>query len=135
MRVERLYSLRISYTGLWEIGEDRFGIMEGRCEGRVTGSFTGSNHARIRADGGYLPHVEGVIETEDGARLLLDLHGRGRVDANGDFAATGTVTHVSDDPRYERLNHAVCALEASSGVDEESIALVVYEIVGGAAPS
>lgn len=135
MKLDHLYSLRLTYRELWDVGDERFGIMEGRCEGRVAGAFVGANRARIRADGGYLPHVHGVVETDDGGRLLVELRGRGRMDAGGNFSATASVTHASDDPRYAHLNDVVCAVEASSPADAEGIALDVYEIVGGAAPS
>ena len=135
MRLEHLYALRLSYRELWTIGSERFGVMEGRCQGALAGSFVGANRARIREDGVYLPHVQGVISTEDGAAVLFDLNGRGGIGEDGAFHAVGSVTHVAEDERYTRLNDVVCALEASSGPDDEEIALEIYEIVGGAAPS
>jgi len=41
MRLEHLYRLRFSYTEGWEVStggatRQRFGLAEGRCEGRIT---------------------------------------------------------------------------------------------------
>ncbi|MDX6509831.1 MAG: hypothetical protein QOG81_1583 [Gaiellaceae bacterium] len=133
MRAEHLYRLRFSYPESWAVGaggpkQQNFGIAEGRCEGRVSGRFRGANHARVRPDGTYLPDVQGYITTDDGAEIVLDLRGRGRV-RDDVFRATGTATHVSGDERYSYLNDVVCAIEAGSDADDEEVAVDVYELV------
>ena len=128
MRAEHLYRLRFSYLEAWAIGSmQNFGIAEGRCEGRVAGRFRGANHARVRPDETYLPDFQGYIATDDGAEILFDLRGRGRVREDGAFRATATVTHVSGDERYAFLNDVVCAVEA--GDVGEEVVVDVYELV------
>ena len=128
MRLERLYTLRLSYRELWAEGDRRYGVMEGPCEGVITGRFVGANHARIRGDGVYLPDVQGFITTDDGAKLLFDLKGRGVI-ADDAFHAVAAVTHLAGDARYARLNDVVCAGEVSSRPDDETLTLEVYELV------
>jgi hypothetical protein len=132
VRAEHLYRLRFSYSEAWAVGaggsmQQNFGIAEGRCEGRVSGRFRGANHARLRPDLTYLPDVQGSITTDDGAQILLDLRGRGRV-RDDVFRATGTATHLAGDERYAFLNDVVCAIEAGSGADDEEVTVDVYEL-------
>lgn len=128
VRLERLYTLRVSYRELWAEGDRRYGVMEGSCEGVVSGRFVGANHARIGVDGVYLPDVQGFITTDGGAKVLFDLKGRGVI-ADGDFHLVSAVTHLASDERYARLNDVVCAGEASSGPDDEHITVDVYKLV------
>ncbi len=108
--------------------QQNFGLAEGRCEGRVSGRFRGANRARVRPDGTYLPDVQGYITTDDGAEIVLDLRGRGRVQDDV-FRATGTATHVSGDDRYAFLNDVVCAIEASSSAEDVQVAVDLYELM------
>jgi hypothetical protein len=55
-----------------------FVILEGRCEGHITGRFYGANHPQSRADGVFQPDFQGIIETDDGAKLFFDHQGYGR---------------------------------------------------------
>ena len=52
--------------------------------------------------------MHGVIETDDDATVLFECHGYGRAHPVGNRQIVGTVLHVSDHPRYRRLNDAVC---------------------------
>ena len=52
--------------------------------------------------------MHGVIETDDDATVLFECHGYGRAHPAGSRQIVGTVLHVSDYPRYRRLNDAVC---------------------------
>src|SRR5687767_6030387 len=86
-----------------------FVILEGRCEGRVTGRFFGANHPQSRADGVFQPDFQGVIETEDGATIMFDHRGYGRPYPVGRRQIVGTFRHISGDERYHWLNDVVCA--------------------------
>lgn len=129
MRLEHLYRLRFDYDEYWTVGSQNFGLAEGRCEGRISGRFRGANHSRSDADGVVLPDFHGFIETDDGALLLFDYRGRGRVHEDDRFEALATATHVTDDDRYRRLNDVVCALEGWRKPGEEAITVDVYELV------
>ena len=134
MRLEHLYRLRFSYTEGWEVGtggptRQRFGLAEGRCDGRIAGRFRGGNHARVRTDGVVLPDVQGFITTDDGATLLCDYRGRGRTLDDGSFEVVATAIHVSGDERYAHLNDVVCAIEGGSGPADEEVEIEVYELV------
>ncbi len=128
MRLEHLYTLRFAYNEFWSVGPQNFGLAKGRCEGRVSGRFRGANHSRALTGGVVLPNFQGFIETDDGAELIFDYHGRGRLDDDR-FGAVGTATHVSGDERYRYLNDVVCALEARQDPGEEELTVDVYELV------
>jgi len=85
------------------------------------------NHPRVRrSDDVYLPDFQGVIETDDGARIGFDLRGYGRP-RDGEREIVGTIAHVTADERYERLNSAQCVL-AAEAVGKE-IRVEVAELV------
>ncbi len=116
MRLEPLYRLTFHYPEAWFVeleGErgvesEHFLIAEGRCEGRVAGRFRGANHPRRRTDLTYLPDFQGLIETDDGAVLMVDLRGRAAPEGHGRIVAF--CTHVASDERYRWLNDGVCAV-------------------------
>ncbi len=141
MRLEPLYRLTFAYPEAWFVeleGErgvesQHFFIAEGRCEGAITGRFRGANHPRRRTDGTYCPDFQGVIETDDGARVMVDLRGYGRAYPEPRRQVVGFCTHLASDERYRWLNDAVCALTGEvrprpggAGVD---IVLDVAELV------
>jgi hypothetical protein len=82
-----------------------FLIAEGRTEGRLSARLRAANFPRRRTDGTLTPDFRGVLETDDGAVVLFAWHGFGR-----DGRLTGSITHVSDDPRYSWLNDRVCTV-------------------------
>ena len=118
-----------------------FYFAEGRCEGRVSGNFRGSNHPRKRTDETYAMNVQGFIETDDAATIMLDYRGYGRSRQRSDalYAATaaasdqtrirrqvvGFARHLTDSPKYSWLNDAVCAISGEVrppiGVPRESV--------------
>ncbi len=128
MRLEPLYWLRFVYPEEWGIplaGHEStegqyFFIAEGRCSGRINGRFRGANHPRRRSDGTYEPNVQGVIETDDGATIFVDLRGYGRAYPLGRRQIVGAATHLSADERYRWLNDAigVCVGEVRSRESE-----------------
>ena len=141
MRVEPLYTVVFHYPEAWyvEVGGERgtesqhFFIAEGRCEGRLAGRFRGANHPRRRTDLTYLPHFQGVIETDDGATVAFDLRGYGRAYPEPNRQVVGVATHLASDERYRWLNDAVCPLvgevwprPGGAGTD---IALEIAELV------
>lgn len=127
MRLEHLYRLRFSYCEEWTVGSQRFGVATGSCKGRLRGRFTGARVARVREDGAYLPQVNGFIATPDGGIVVVELHGRGRVDAAGDFRAVVAATHATDHEDWTRLNDVICFGEATDEGDE--VVADVYEQV------
>ena len=117
MRLQPLYRLRFGYPEGWEV---RFGneldgtesahlyLAEGRAEGAVEGRFRGLNHPRRRGDGTFEPDFQAVVETGDGAVLLVEIRGYGRAYPLGRRQIVAAVTHLSDDERYRRLNDVLC---------------------------
>lgn len=141
MRLEPFYSATFTTPESWSVelegasGTERqsFLIAEGRCEGRLSARYRGANFPRRRTDGTLLPDFRGVLETDDGATILFSWRGYARSGAGGMRELVGSVTHVSDDERYRRLNDALCVLtgevrprDGGSGFD---VVLDVSELV------
>ena len=83
MRLEPLFRISMRYADAAWIRP--FGTAEsagfGWGEGTVTGdAFKGqvrwANYPRRREDGVWTPNLRGVIRTEDGAEILISLHGQ-----------------------------------------------------------
>ena len=86
MDLRPLYRVRFVYPDGWGINlagansheGQYFFVAEGKCEGRITGSFRGTNHPRRRGDGTFLPDFQGIIETTDDATIFFEYLGYGR---------------------------------------------------------
>jgi hypothetical protein len=118
MRLEPLYRVRFATPETWSVEltgpdgteEQGFLIAEGRSEGRLSARFRAANYPRKRVDGTLLPDFRGVLETDDGATILFSWHGFARPPKGEARELVGSVSHVSDDPRYRWLNDVVCPL-------------------------
>jgi hypothetical protein len=131
LRLEPLYRIRFAYPEHYFVrGPDvtAYFFAEGRCEGAVSGRFRGMNHPRLRQDDVYLADFQGVIETDDGARLGFDLTGFGRARDYG-REVVATIRHRTGDSRYVRLNQALCVVcgEARKGDIVLDVAELVWE--------
>ncbi|HZX53987.1 MAG TPA: hypothetical protein VFE86_04875, partial [Ilumatobacteraceae bacterium] len=107
-----------------------FFLAEGRCEGFIADRFRGANFPyRRTASGPFCPDFRAVVETDDGATVMLDLHGYGRAYPVGRREIVGSVLHLSDDDRYRRLNDVVCVcvgeVRAPSDPAQASTELVI----------
>ena len=135
MRLEQLYRIRFTYPEGWEVGleggwEQHLYLAEGRCEGSISGRFRGANFPQRRtAAGPFVPDIRAVIETDDGAVIMFESHGYGRAHPPGRRRIVGSVTHLSDNERYRRLNDVVCVcvgeVRATDDPNGESPDLVI----------
>ena len=113
MRLEPLYRLTFHYPEWWHVdagaGDEHYlFVAEGRCEGGIAGRFRGANHPRRRGDGTYLPDFQGVIETDDGATIMVETRGFGRAYPEPRRQVVVATTHFTGDERYRRLNDVLC---------------------------
>jgi hypothetical protein len=137
VKLEPLYRLRFAYPEEWSAeltGPDGtesawFFFAEGTAEGKVSGRFRGANHPRRRTDHTFIPDFHGVIETDDGATILLDLGGHGRAYPVGRREIVGWATHLSSDPRYARLNDVVCICAGEVRAEEGELVIDLAELV------
>jgi hypothetical protein len=142
MRLEPLYRLTFRYTEEWGvgIGDDTdnspagayFFIAEGRSSGGVVGRFRAANHPLRRADGTFLPDLQGIIDTDDGATIILDMRGYGRAYPVGARQVVVAVTHVSDHPQYTRMNDSLsvgCGEVRRLSDDETELVIDVRELI------
>ena len=116
MQLRPLYSVRFRYPEGWAVelkgagGTEEFHlyIAEGTATGRIAGRFRGANHPRRRTDHTFVPDFQGVIETDDGAVVMFDLHGYGRVYPAGRRQIVAAGFPYSSDERYAWLNDSLC---------------------------
>jgi hypothetical protein len=136
MRLEPLYRATFTTPESWHVElegphgveEQGFLLAEGRSEGRVVARLRAANHPRRRTDGTQTPDFHGVLETDDGAVVIFSWQGYGRAAAPGPRQLVGSVTHVSDDPRYRWLNDRLCALAGEVRPRDEGGFSVVVEV-------
>src|SRR4029450_5878344 len=86
---------------------------------------------RLRPEDVYLRNCQGVIETDDGARIAFDYRGYGRARDYG-REVVGTAFHSTGDERYGRLNPASPVL-GGEGRDRQirlEVAELVWESLG-----
>jgi hypothetical protein len=110
-----LYRMTLTYSKGWSINlakttsseSQHFFLAEGNCKGRISGSFQAANHPLQRHDGTFIPDIQGVIETEDGAVIYFDHHGYGRTYPEGRRQIIASGTHLSDADQYAWLNDTV----------------------------
>jgi hypothetical protein len=140
MRLEPLYRVRFTYPDAWSVEleggwQQHLFFAEGTCEGAIAGRFRGANFPlRRTADGPFQPDFRAVIETDDGATVLVEWHGYGRAYPVGRRQVVGAVTHLSDHVSYRRLNDVVCVcvgeVRASADPNQGSdLVLDVAELV------
>jgi hypothetical protein len=127
VRLEPLYRIRCTYPEGWEVEleggwQQHLYLAEGHCEGSVSGRFRGANFPlRRTAEGPFVPDLRAVIETDDGATIMVELRGYGRAYPPGRRQIVGAVFHLTDSDRYRRLNDVVCTCvgEVRSSDDPE----------------
>ena len=116
MQLKPLYSIRFRYPEGWSVElagsagkeEQHFFIAEGVCTGRIAGRFHGANHPRRRTDLTFVPDFQGVIETDDGAVVMVDYQGYGRAYPAGRRQIVAAAWHLCSDDRYKWLNDSLC---------------------------
>src|SRR6476661_3951093 len=114
MRLAPLYRIRFTYPEGWEVEleggwQQHLYLAEGRCEGAISGRFRGANYPQRRTEAGpFCPDLRAVVETDDGATVLLELQGYGRAYPPGRRQVVGSVLHLSDNERYRHLNDVLC---------------------------
>jgi uncharacterized protein DUF3237 len=123
MQLKPLYRLRFDYPESWAVEiageggkeEQLLLFANGRTEGRISGKFRATNYPRRRTDRTAMTDFRGVIETDDGAVVLLEYHGFGRAYREPYKTLSpnrrqwvATASHLSEDPRYVWLNDTVC---------------------------
>jgi hypothetical protein len=149
MRLEHLYTIRFFYPDGWQVNltgkkgteEDHFYFAEGKCEGRISGRFRGSNHPHRRIDENFAMNLQGFIETDDSSLIMLDFQGFGRsTDRSQELykllptpnpatrfrrQVVEFARHTTDSEKYLWLNDAVCGISgevrAPTGIPREQV--------------
>lgn len=128
MRLEPLCRLTMRYAeGAWPRpfgGEEGagYGWGEGSVSGDVVhGSLRWSNAPRRREDGVWTPNLRGVLRTDDGAEILVSMHGQSVQERTADGvgrAILARVEFLTEHDRYRWLNTSFVVGEGE--IDEET---------------
>jgi hypothetical protein len=121
MELVDLGELELTYTSLESLdfgsGGQLYGTMEGRLVGeRVTGELRLTNLAARRPDNVNLPTLRGVLTTDDGAAIWLELDGIATLRPSDEARVfvTGCRFRTGDE-RYSWMNTVVGVLEGVLG--------------------
>ena len=143
MRLESLCRLSMRYAdGAWVLPFGTaeaagFGWGEGAVSGDVLqGSARWANYPRRREDGVWTPNLRGVIRTEDGAGILISLHGQSVQEGSPNVARRAILTRlelVSDHERYRWLNTSFIVGEGEIVEETEEWWVQTYVCVNEAA--
>jgi hypothetical protein len=119
MELVELAELTLSYTSLesidYEAGGQLYGVMEGSIVGeRLQGDLRLTNLAARRPDNVNLPTLRGVLSTNDGANVWVELDGVAmlRASDNARVFVTGCRFRTGDE-RYSWLNQIFAILEGA----------------------
>ena len=121
MELVELARLELTYTSLealdFGVGGRLYGTMEGTLTGeRVQGELRLTNLAERRADNVNLPMLRGVLTTDDGAAVWVELDGIATLRPSDEARVFVTACRFrTGDERYAWLNTVVGVLEGVLG--------------------
>lgn len=133
-----LYTVRFRYPDGWEAEltgaggteEYHYYFAEGRCEGKIAGTFRAGNHPRRRTDKTFAMNMQGFIQTDDGATIMIDYQGYGRAYPPGRRQVVGAAWHITGSEKYRHLNDSVCVISgevrvpAREPIEQKDVELV-----------
>lgn len=90
-----------------------YGTLEGRLSGdRLTGRVHLTNLAERRPDGVHLPHLRGVLTTDDGAHVWVESDGVASLrESDGAHIFVSSIRFTTEDPRYRWLTTVLGVVE------------------------
>ena len=147
MQLRTLCDLELRYTSLESIdfgaGGQIYGTMEGTVSGdRLTGRIRLTNLAVRRPDNVNLPALRGVFESDDGAKVYVEMNGVANLRSSDNARVFATsVSFRTSDSRYVWLNASFAVLEgvldrvAVGGVARGRIYLGEVTLLGVASPA
>lgn len=123
-RLTPLYRLHFSYARAWSVhlggvhggAGASYAVAYGSCSGHIEGEFAGENRPEHGEAGSTIPDFTGIISTTDGATIAFETEAFRHTFLVDRRRLLVSVTHLTDDPRYSRLNGAPCV-----GVGEVSV--------------
>jgi hypothetical protein len=117
MNLVPLADLELRYTSLTSVGYGAggqlYGTMEGRLKGEeLRGNLQLTNLASMRPDNVNLPTLRGLLTTDDGASIYVEMNGIATLRAADQARVFVTsVTFRTGEPRYVWLNTLFGLLE------------------------
>ncbi len=144
MHLEFLFEMELDYEGGFFVMAP-YGEREGRGYGdgrgrvfgdRLSGSVRWSNHPHRREDGVLVPDAHGVIETDDGARILFHLGGYSHpIEGSPKLRViVSPGTFASDNEHYRWLNDVIAVGEGLIDFETLRLRLRYYACIGEISP-
>ena len=121
MELAELGELELVYTSLesldYDAGGQLYGTMEGRLRGeRLSGSLRLTNLASRRPDNVNLPTLRGLLTTDDGSTIWVELDGVATLRPSDEARVFVTACRFrTGDERYGWVNTVVGVLEGVLG--------------------
>jgi hypothetical protein len=111
-----LYRLQFSYARAWSVhlggvhggAGASYAVAYGSCQGHLEGEFAGENRPEHGEDGSTIPDFTGIISTTDGAAIAFETEAFRHTYLVDRRRMLVSVMHITEDPRYERLNGLPC---------------------------
>ena len=135
MRLEPICEIRMKYEeGVFLSpykGDERqgYGTGSGIVTGdRLRGTMRWANHPRRREDGVWCPDLNGRIDTEDGAQVLISIKGYSILEDTPTTrrAIVAAIWFQADDERYRWLNYVIGIGEGEIDAEIDEWWLTVY---------
>lgn len=121
MELAELGELELVYTSLesldYGVGGQLYGTMEGSLRGeRLSGSLRLTNLASRRSDNVNLPTLRGLLTTDDGAAIWVELDGIATLRTSDEARVFVTACRLrTGDERYTWVNSVLSVLEGVLG--------------------
>lgn len=137
MQLEHLFRGELWYVtkGAWLYGDGEaagYGEGEGWARGpALSGSIRWSNRPSRRADGVWSADIRGYLQTDGGAHVLLEMHGRSlseRVPGETRDVLCSLSMRAADE-RYARLNSVLGILEARHDASTGRMTFRAFEVL------
>lgn len=118
---------KLTYRSLelidYEHGGQAYGSMDGTLSGdRLSGRLHVTNLAARREDGVNLPTLRGLLTTDDGARIWVEMDGVAtRRESDGARLVVTAVRFRTGDARYGWLNTLLAVQEGVLGKDGDDL--------------
>lgn len=111
-----LYRLQFFYSRAWSVhlggkhggAGASYAVAYGSCHGHIEGEFVGENRPEHGEDGSTIPDFTGIISTTDGATIAFETQAFRHTYLVDRRRMLVSISHVTDDPRYARLNDLPC---------------------------
>ncbi len=139
MKVTAFGEMELRYSSFdfvkLEAGGQSYGAMEGTLSGTVSGNLRLTQLGPARPDDVIAPIVRGLLTTDDGVLVYVEMNGLSLPMPDGSRAFLNALTFRTADERYAWLNRAFVLVEGmiGSGPARSRLYRIENDLVAGTA--